>query len=382
MAELDRRHLLAAPFALAVAGCGSTANNSPAPIPQPVPTEGLHALASQKGVAFGFAMGTGQFNDPRVREIAKLECGLIVCENEHKWPATEPAEGRFDFRAGDAIVAFAEQNRMAMRGHTLFWASPRWLPRWVTNYDLGSAPASKAASLITTHVQTVARHYGDRIPTWDAVNEAIDNDTGQLRDTVLSKPLGVQCVDIAFRAAREALPKAKLVYNDFMSWDAGRTAAAHRDGVLRLLEGMKARNVPVDALGIQGHIGGGGQPGSGGFGALDESAWRRFLDEARGMGLTFQITELDVQDRGLPAEVTTRDREVAAHTKAFLDMMLSYKEVDQVLTWGLVDHQSWVQSFFPRADGLPVRPLPYDANFQPKPMREAIAAAFRAAPAR
>jgi endo-1,4-beta-xylanase len=36
----------------------------------------------------------------------------------------------------------------------------------------------------------------------------------------------------------------------------------------------------------------------------------------------------------------------------------------------------------PRADGLPKRPLPYDDDYRPKPLREAIAAALRAAPAR
>jgi endo-1,4-beta-xylanase len=52
------------------------------------------------------------------------------------------------------------------------------------------------------------------------------------------------------------------------------------------------------------------------------------------------------------------------------------------MTWGLVDHHSWLQGRSPRPDGLPKRPTPYDSSYQPKPLREAIAAAFRAAPAR
>ena len=34
------------------------------------------------------------------------------------------------------------------------------------------------------------------------------------------------------------------------------------------------------------------------------------------------------------------------------------------------------------ADGLPKRPTPYDSHYQPKPLREAIAAALRGAPPR
>ena len=52
------------------------------------------------------------------------------------------------------------------------------------------------------------------------------------------------------------------------------------------------------------------------------------------------------------------------------------------MTWGLVDRYSWLQDRLARTDHLPKRPLPYDAAFKPKPMREAMAAAFRAAPAR
>jgi endo-1,4-beta-xylanase len=78
----------------------------------------------------------------------------------------------------------------------------------------------------------------------------------------------------------------------------------------------------------------------------------------------------------------TRDRAVADYARAYLDLMLSYPQVRQVLTWGLVDNHSWLQTRSPRADGLPKRPLIYDAQYRPKPLREAIADAFRAAPNR
>jgi endo-1,4-beta-xylanase len=48
----------------------------------------------------------------------------------------------------------------------------------------------------------------------------------------------------------------------------------------------------------------------------------------------------------------------------------------------MADHYNWLQDFQPRADGLPKRPCPYDADLRPKPLRAAIADALRAAPAR
>ena len=77
-----------------------------------------------------------------------------------------------------------------------------------------------------------------------------------------------------------------------------------------------------------------------------------------------------------------RDAQIATAAKEYLDVMLSYKQLDQVLCWGMVDHFSWLQGFSPRADGTPQRPTPYDKNFKAKPLRHAMAAAFASAPAR
>ena len=84
----------------------------------------------------------------------------------------------------------------------------------------------------------------------------------------------------------------------------------------------------------------------------------------------------------MDAALARRDREVAAPGRAFLDLTLDFREVNAVLCRGLADNYSWLQGRTPRADGLPKRPTPYDAQLQPKLLREAIAAAFRAAPRR
>jgi endo-1,4-beta-xylanase len=165
-----------------------------------------------------------------------------------------------------------------------------------------------------------------------------------------------------------------------MTWE--NYSATHRAGVLRFLETMKKRAVPIDALGLQSHIGANNNLQSNRFGMPQETEWRRFLDEVTGMGYALLITEFDVNDDGLPDDVAARDRVVADYARSYLDVTLSYPQAKQVLTWGLVDSHSWLQSRFPRPSGLAKRPLPYDASYRPKPLREAIAAAFRAAPAR
>jgi endo-1,4-beta-xylanase len=366
---IDRRTLMAAGGALALgAATGVGAASSPS----------LAASARAKGIRFGSTIGIGNFADPAYRRLNAAQCGLVVPEVEMKWEALRPDARRFDFRAADTIVDWARRHRMGVRGHTLLWHHERWMPEWTRTHDYGADPRAEATRLIAEHVGTVARRYAPAVDSFDVVNEAIDPDTGLLRDTVLSKSLGAEAtIDLAFRTARAAAPRAELVYNDFMGWrsDDGR----HRDAVLRLLEGMHKRGTPVTAVGIQSHLGSKYSEAPTGLGAIDEAAWRRFLDHVTGMGLDLLVTELDVHDNPLPGAIGPRDREVAAHTRAYLDMMLSYPRCRTVMCWGLSDRYSWLQPLRPRPDGLPKRPLPYDADFSPKPMRDAIAAAFAAA---
>ncbi|MDQ8758106.1 endo-1,4-beta-xylanase [Sphingosinicella sp. LHD-64] len=350
----------------------------------PAPAAGRHdsldALAQRSGRRFGstVGIGNGAFDDPRYRALLTGECGVLVPENELKWGAIRRRPDSFDFAPFDRLMAFAGQNGLGMRGHTLLWHHPQWFPAWVETHDFGANPRTRAEAVIRDHVATVCRRYGPRIHSYDVVNEAVDAETGAMRETAFSRAVGSAeaVVDLAFHTAREAAPGAQLVYNDYMSWEPGNEA--HRAGVLRLLEGFRRRGTPVDALGIQGHIGSGNNPGDQPtFGRHDEAAWRRFLDEVVGMGYGLAITEFDVHDRGLAGDIPARDRAVADYARAYLDLMLSYPALGEILVWGMSDRYSWLQERPARPDGLPKRPCPYDEAFRPKPLRQAIADALR-----
>ena len=348
-------------------------------------TDSLGALAHAKGMRFGTSLGGRSLdNDPRYIDLVRNECGIIVPENELKMHAIQPRPGEFSFERGDRLVQFAQANYLLIRGHCLLWHHPRWVPRWMNDYDFGAEPAKTGEKLLVDHVTRTTTHFGRNLVSWDVVNEAIDNLTGEMRETPLSKAIGSadQVLEIAFRTARANLPETELVYNDYMGWE--RDNAPHRDGVLRLLERFRKNGVPVNALGIQAHIGAGNQDSNNNraFDARDEKAWRKFLEEVTGMGYQLLITEFDVHDAPLPADFAVRDRAVAALGRAFLDLTLSFRQVNALLCWGLMDTHTWLQGRNPRADGLPKRPTPYDNHYQPKPLREAMAAALRAAPPR
>lgn len=347
----------------------------------------LKTLAAAKGMYFGNAMGIVRddsdkrvrFQDPGYRALMARECSSIVAENETKWQYLQPRPGQFNFAPADEMLTWAKKEGMALRGHTLVWQTPKWLPDWVNAHNFGPEPSKEAERLMREHITAVCKHFGDSIYSYDVVNEAIDPKTGELRVNVLNKAMGndpVAQIDYAFRLAREHAPKAQLVYNDFMHWDGPN----HRAGVLKLLQAMKARGTPVQALGLQAHIGVDGEPAA--ERAHRQREWRKFLDEVTGMGLDLLITEFDVNDGKLPADIPSRDAAVAAEAREFLDITLSYPRLRDFLLWGMADHLSWLQSYYPRADGQPQRCTPFDAQLRAKPLRTAIADALKAMPAR
>jgi endo-1,4-beta-xylanase len=341
----------------------------------------LKAIAADKGILFGSSVGAGQagtltgsFSDAGYRDILARECALIVPENELKSYVIAAQSGRYDFERADRIAQFAKSNGIKMRGHTLLWNRVEYTPKWLLDHVAALSPTA-AEKFLRDYIQRVCTHYGDQIMSWDVVNETIDPKTGQVRATSFTQVLGFDALRIAFEAAREHAPRAQLVYNDYMSWEAGNEQ--HRAGVLRLLEQFKAKKIPVDALGVQSHIGNDGR-----IQDAQQQQWRGFIDEVVGMGYKLLITEFDVNDKDLPTDTAARDTQVAAAARRYLDFMLSYKQLDQVLCWGMVDKFSWLQKFSMRPDKTPQRSTPYDDNYQPKPLREALAAAFASAPKR
>ena len=377
--EFTRRQAIAAGAAVAA---------SSAVARRPMITPSLDALAERSGRRFGSAvawsppgMDTGSFTNPAYAAILERECKLLVPENQLKWQWVRRSRDSFDFRAFDAIADYADAHGFKLRGHTLFWTPTKWYPKWLAETQFRSA--AEAEALLANHVKTVCSRYGRRIYSYDVVNEAVQPETGAIRDTNVTRSLGGEgFLDLMFHTAREAAPHAELVYNDYMSWERNGDDETHIRGVLRLLEGFKKRGTPVDALGVQSHIRLLKPHSVAETVRESEGPWRRFIDEVVGMGYKLLITEFDVNDHMAPANIALRDQMVADYGKAYLDLMLSYPQLGDVLCWGMCDRYSWLENFDPRADKARKRGAPYDAQFRPKKLRAAIASAFAQAKAR
>jgi endo-1,4-beta-xylanase len=310
--------------------------------------------------------------DPAYMSHVPVECGLVVGEAVFKWLELQPAPDKFAFERADMLAAYAARHGLRIRGHALVWhqANPKWLE---TELNPGNGER-----LLTTHIAAVVGHYRKRMAHWDVVNEPIRVEDGKplgLRDTLWYRALGPRYLDIAFHACAAADPTALRVLNEYGTDYAIPREEARRHALLSLIGDLKSRNVPIQAVGLQGHL-------DAAQTAFDPKILADFVADITAMGLKVIVSELDVRDNGLPADIDSRDTAVADHARAWLDAVLVNPDVLGVLTWGLSDRRSWLNEAFPRPDKLPQRPLPLDPNLQRKKLWASIGGAFDIAPAR
>src|SRR5580704_7244543 len=317
----------------------------------------LRDPARSKGLFFGTAVSDSQLHGRDFTPLVLEQCSILVAENAMKWRATHPEQGRFDFTQADFFMDFAESNHLHVRGHNLCWHehNPPWLDSAITQQN--------AVSLLTTHIQTIVGRYKGRIHSWDVLNEAIDpthkNQYG-LRNSLWLENIGEDYIELAFRIAAEIDPSAILTYNDYDIETDSPSQQAKREAVLEMLRRLTKKGVPIQALGVQSHL-------RTNEGTPTWNGLKKFLKEVEKLNLQVFVTELDVDDSFMPADIPERDRQVAELYRSFIENILYHNSVKAVLTWCLSDRDSWLQNFRPRKDGLPQRPLPFDAQLNPKP---------------
>jgi endo-1,4-beta-xylanase len=293
--------------------------------------------------------------DAAYAALVKQQMSMLVAETEFKFGPLRPTPTTFFFDDADYIVNFAEQNSMKMRGHNFVWH--RQLPTWFDSYV---TPAN-AEQVLVNHIETVGGRYKGRIHSWDVVNEAIqvsDNLPGGLRNSPWQTVLPGY-IDIAFRTARRVDPHAILTYNDYGIEAEDTASTAKRAAVLALVRGMQKRGVPIDAVGIQSHL-------SAGPNYTYGPALAKFMSDVQSLGLKLMLTEMDVNDRYLPADIPTRDKTVGDLYGSYLHTTLANPAVIALLTWGITDRYTWLNHEGARKDGQPERSLPFDADLKPK----------------
>jgi endo-1,4-beta-xylanase len=316
------------------------------------------ALRANRRVPYGACVNIKPLQDePEYRAALETYCQQVTPEYGLYWDYLRPTREQFNFDYGDAVLAFAEANEMQMRGHTLVWYAA--MPEWTKQIS----SAADAERELATHIQRVVSRYRGKIKTWHVVNEPIEEPKGKvagLRSSLWLHYLGDRYIDTAFRLARDADPSAELIINDYDIECVAENFAARRRALATLVRDLLDRGVPLHGVGLQGHIQGKYQ--------IDADGVSGFVAEMKSLGLSVHVTELDVIDEDLPAPISLRDAVVAARAHDFLKAVSSATRPAVIATWGISDRHTWVPMWFKRRDGLPNRPLPFDRDYQPKPL--------------
>jgi endo-1,4-beta-xylanase len=336
--------------------------------------ESLRAHAQARGLLYGAAVATdlldvdgaaaGKSTDPYTQLVLE-QANIVVAENAMKWGPLRPSPTTFEFTQADRLMRFAQVAQQKVRGHNLCWHEA--LPAWFAT----TATKENAQQLLVNHIQTVAGRYKGQIHSWDVVNEAVQPKDGRpdgLRKSPWLDLVGPGYVELAFQTAAAADPTAKLTYNEYDIELDTPEQSEKRAQVLLLVRRLKARGVPIHAVGIQSHLQADGPRAGAGL--------RTFIRELKKLDLDVYVTELDVNSRGVEGGAPVQDEAVASVYEQYLGLVLPEPNVAAVLTWGITDKYTWMNTstaeWVVRKDGARQRPLPFDDDLQPTPAFEAL----------
>ncbi|MBR4786170.1 MAG: endo-1,4-beta-xylanase [Fibrobacter sp.] len=323
--------------------------------------ETLRSLAEKNNIYIGAILNSQWFSGQlpsNYEQIHKTQFNIVVAENEMKFDATEPSEGRFSYGNGDKMVKYAKANGMRVRGHALAWHSQ--VPGWVNNYKNDK---QKLLKVLKNHIENVVGHWKGQIDEWDVVNEAISNNEPQWRTgSVWYQGIGPEFIDSAFVWTHAVDPDAELCYNDY-NLEQGINPKAKAGFLLEQVKRWVANGIPITCVGSQTHV-------------EDTTTDKHFIGspdslrslakELAKLNIKLKITELDI---GFKSGINVSKSDLERQGKTFreyLDIVLEEPNADTYLIWGVSDKWSWL-SGLNRQKGLI-----YDDNLKPKPAFDSI----------
>lgn len=316
----------------------------------------LRDYAEQCGLTIGTAVDVDALRDePLYRTTLAREFNSVTPENAMKFRNLSRAPNQYDFSDADTMVDFALANDMQIRGHTLVWHQA--LPDWLTS---GNFSKDDIQTILIRHIHTLVGRYQDKIAIWDVVNEAVNYD-GHLRDSLWLEALGKNYIEMAFRAAHEADPQAKLFYSDY----DGEALNTKSNAIYTLMKELLERDTPIDGVAFHLHI------------RLDDIPnWddvQSNIQRLQALGLEVQMSEVDVRTQDVNLLVAEKIVQQADVYGAAAHVCLGTTACTSFSTWGFTDLHTWINGL----TGTPDLPLLFDADYQPKPAYQAVSDALR-----
>lgn len=292
------------------------------------------------------------------QELLSKHFNSITAENDMKFEELQPLEGQFTFEKADKLAAFASENGMKMRGHTLVWHNQT--PDWVFQDGKGEKiDRDQLLQRMKDHITTVMQRYKGQIYGWDVVNEAVTDEGPELfRKTNWLDIIGEDYIEKAFEYAHEADPDALLFYNDY-----NESNPQKREKIYQLVKSLVDKGVPIHGVGLQAH-----------WNLVNPSIEdiRSAIERYASLGLQLQLTELDVsvftfEDKrtDLTEPTSEMNEKQSERYEQMFQLLREYQEVITAVTfWGAADDYTWLNDF--PVKGRKNWPFLFDEHDNPK----------------
>ncbi len=327
------------------------------------------ALAEDNGFKMGAVISFMSLYDAEYCKLIKRHFNSITASNEFKAysmldqrASMQNVDGMpvMNYRQADAIMDFAKENGIKVRGHVLVWDA--YMSDWFfrAGYKNGAAFVDRDTMLkrLEYYITEVVTHFEEKYPgvlyCWDVVNEAVADDVGErlpgddrhLRvtrggaDNLFYKVIGEDYVEYSFLYARNVVEKLganiTLFYNDYNAFNPTK-----REAMCRLIESVNSfdgERMLCDGVGMQGYIGGYGQQ-AGCMNSGDLANIRDAIKRYAEIGVEVQLTEMAVRTY-LNDEATMKK-----HAEFYGNLFKVFKSVNAgenkpltaVTIWGLLE---------------------------------------------
>jgi len=219
-------------------------------------------------------------------------------------------------RRDETMRAFnwVEQQGMRQRGHNLVW------PAWKFNAKLVKETAQKDTAafrkLIEEDIRGKILAIKGRVIAWDVINELLHE-----REFLPYLPKDIP--EQWYKLAKELDPNAQLFMNEYGMLNS-IASPANIKNYLDTISRLRNSGAPIEAIGIQGHVG--RQPRNPAQVISD-------LDLFKPIGLPVQITEFDIN--------MTDEQLQADYTRDFLIACYSHPAVTGFTIWGFWEDAHW-----------------------------------------
>ena len=282
------------------------------------PVKGAEVAVKMTRHAFPFGSAISstyiQFSKERDPEaVARYQAKVlelfntVAIENHLKWRAWDGWGGR---ERGIDTLRWLKDNGVSARGHVLVWPSWRYSPNELRE-EFENDPKGLREAIADSIAERAgaARGY---LYEWDVMNEPATNH--EFMDI-----LGEDAMADWFRLAHEADPDVRLMLNEYSILTGGHTDSLER--VVRLLLDAGA---PVQAIGIQSHMG---------IEPVGIPQTLAALDRVAALGLPLAITEFD--------QATVDERLQGRYMRDFMTAIFSHPAVDAFIMWGFWENRHW-----------------------------------------